>query len=150
MYNHFKSKEQLSRDLFLRSYKGVGVALREAARRPTGFAIELGAMIQVVYEQFDRDWELFSYCFRVRRLFLTQVDAALLNPYVVFRTVIAEAMQHGTIPRRDPDLMAMLVTGAIMQVVDARILAGYFDGQLADQAAPVAAACLRLVGGAHE
>ncbi|MSP83859.1 MAG: TetR/AcrR family transcriptional regulator [Alphaproteobacteria bacterium] len=146
MYNHFKSKEELSRDLFTRGYTGVGVALREAARRPTDFPTKLRAMIGIVYEHFDRDWELFSYCFRVRQQFLAKAGVGSLNPYVVFRTVIAEAMQTGAIPKRDADLMAMLVTGAIMQVVDARSLAGSSDGPLARQSEPVAAACARLLG----
>jgi AcrR family transcriptional regulator len=146
LYNHYESKEALSKTLFDRGYADVGAALREAARRNAHFPSRLAAMVKVVYEHFDRDWLLFNYAFRVRQQFLARVTLGAANPYLVFRAAIAEAMNEGAIPRRDPELMAMLVTGAIMQVVDAKVLAGYFEGPLAEQSQPVADACLRLLG----
>lgn len=147
MYNHFASKEQLGRELFMRGIASVGAALHEAAKRKGDFPTRMRDLTRVVYEHFDRDWQLFDYCFRVRQRYLSEMVMGEDNPLLVFRSVIATAMAAGEIPRGDKDLSVIMVTGAIMQVVDAKTLGGYFEGPLVAQAHEVADACTRLLGG---
>src|SRR5438067_648108 len=75
-----------------------------------------------------------------------RVTPTLGNPYTVFRAVIADAIRHGDIPRQDVELATSLVTGAIIQVIDTRIL-GRLKGRLGKLTNPVATGAVRLLGG---
>jgi len=145
LYVHYPSKEALARALFERGFAFAAADLEAAAAAARDVPGQLAGMVRALYERFDADWPLFGFCFRVRHRHAGAVPGGPGNPYTVFRRVIAEAQAAGRIPPRDPDLMAALVTGAIMQPVDIRILTGAFAGPLADRAPEVAAACARLL-----
>ena len=103
-------------------------------------------MIRHLFERFDEDWIMVSYVFFARHQHLKRVTPTLGNPYTVFRAVIADAIRHGDIPRQDVELATSLVTGAIIQVIDTRIL-GRLKGRLGGLADPVATGAVRLLGG---
>lgn len=144
MYNHYVSKEDLAWSLFAENFSDIGQELRRRAREHTTIEARLKAMVAHVFASFDRDWLRVSYVFAVRHLHLGRVTRKLGNPYMVFRTVIAEAIKRGEIPRQDPELATSLVTGAVIQVIDTRIL-GRIAGPLADRSDEVASACMRLL-----
>ncbi len=68
------------------------------------------------------------------------------NPDVVFRSVIADAIKRGEIPRQDTRLATSLVIGAVIQVIDSRIL-GRIKHNLSPLSADVAGRCVRLLEG---
>jgi len=102
-------------------------------------------MIRYLFERFDEDWVLVTYVFTVRHRHFKRLRQPLANPYIVFRAVIREAMRRGEIPKQDLELATTLVTGAMTQVFDSRIL-GRFKDKLAGFADATSAACLRLLG----
>lgn len=144
MYNHFPSKEELAWTLFSDGFATIGRELWRIAREKTTFAEQLAAMIRFVFGEFDTDPERVSFVFHERHQHLQRVGHELANPYLSFRTAIAEAMRRGEIPRRSPDLAAALVTGAIIQVIDTRML-GRLKGGLSALGDEVAARCMALL-----
>lgn len=146
MYNHYRSKDELAWHLFADNFSEIGSELRRIGRRDAPLRDRLRAMIGHVFELFDRDWETVSYVFLARHLHLKQVTRHLGNPYVAFRTVIAQEMRRGRIPGHDVDVAASLVIGAIIQVIDTRIL-GNIKGPLADHTDQVTDACVAILRG---
>ncbi len=146
MYNHYQSKDELAWHLFADNFSEIGSELRRLARGDTSLRDRLTAMIGHVFELFDRDWETVSYVFLARHMHLKQITRHLGNPYVAFRTIIAQEMRRGRIPRRDVDVAASMVTGAIIQVIDTRIL-DYIKGPLVDQTDQVTDACVAILQG---
>ena len=144
MYNHYTSKDELAWDLFSSNFSELGHELRRRAKEHETLDGKLRAMVRYVFEMFDRDWILVSFVFQARHSQLRRVTRRLGNPYLVFRTVIAEAMRHGEIPRRDPEIATSLVIGAIIQTIDSRIL-GRIKGGLTQIADDAAQACVRLL-----
>lgn len=144
MYNHYVSKEALTLSLFSTNMAAAGRELRHIAREHHALQDKLPAMIRYVFEEFDRDWLKVTFVFMARHQHLRQFRTALGNPYILFRTVIADAIRRGEIPRQDPELAAALVAGAFTTVFDAKIL-GRLKGDLATFARPTAAACLRML-----
>lgn len=144
MYNHYKSKEDLAWTLFTRSWADMGSELRARARGSRDLGEQLRSMIRYVFASFEENWELVSYVYLSRHEHLRRITADLPNPHVVFRMVIVEAMGRRQIPRRDPDLMAAMVMGAIVQVIDTKIL-GRIKPNLSACVDPVADACLRIL-----
>src|SRR5579885_2232928 len=75
---------------------------------------------------------------------LRRVTRRMGNPYLAFRNVISRAMMRRQIPRQDLDLAASLVIGALIQVIDTRIL-GRISSNLPEQADRVAGALVGLL-----
>jgi AcrR family transcriptional regulator len=146
MYNHYVSKEELAWALFSRNFSEIGQELRQCAREQDGLEARLSAMIRLLFRRFDEDWLAVTYAVFVRHQHIRRVDRRQGNPYLVFRTVIAEAIKSGEIPRQDAELSTALVTGAIIQVMDTRIL-GRLGSDLQRLADEVGRRCVRLLGG---
>jgi AcrR family transcriptional regulator len=144
MYNHFESKDELAWSLFAEHFSEIGQELYHRAQEQESLEAKFRAMIAYVFERFDQDWLLVSYVFLARHLHLKRVTRSLGNPYVAFRAVIASAIRGGEIPRQDTDLAASMVVGAIIQVIDTKIL-GVIKGKLAGKADATAEACARLL-----
>lgn len=144
MYNHFQSKEELAWSLFSVGFSELATELRHRAREHPTIDAKLSAMVRYVFESFDKDWIMISFLFLARHQHLRQVTHRIGNPYIVFRTVIAEAIRSGELPKQDPELAAALVTGAVIQVIDVKIL-GRITGDLSRLSERVAGSCLRLL-----
>lgn len=144
MYNHFESKEELAWQLFINGFAQTGRRLREHANAQATLPEKLRAMIGFTFRRFDEDPLLLTYVFASRHLHLSRVPPSGDNPYFVFRTVIANAMNQKAIPATDPDLAASLVIGAVIQAIDSRIL-GRLKGKLANHADETADMCTRML-----
>ena len=144
MYNHYQSKEELAWTLFSNSFSELGEDARRLVHEHTGIDARLRAMIRYIFNRFDQDWIFVSYVFFARHQHLKRVTRRLGNPYTVFRLVIAEGVRHREIPRQNVDLATSMVIGAMIQVIDSRILK-VIEGPLANYADSVAAACLKLL-----
>ncbi len=146
IYNHYPSKEELAWVLFSRSWGEMGMELRERARTGATLASQLREMVRYVFESFDENWELVTYVYLSRHAHLRNVTSDIPNPHIVFRKIIVDATTRGEIPRLEPDLATAMVMGAIVQVIDMKIL-GRVRGRLAGHVESVAAGCARLLGG---
>ncbi len=146
MYNHYKSKEDLALELFSRGWSEMGAELRRLGHGGETLEQKLGAMVAYVFDRFDKDWTSVTYAFFSRHENLRRVSVHLPNPYLAFRKVIVDAMQAGEIPRQEVDVATSMVTGAIIQVIDTKIL-GRVEGKLHGRAGYVAKACVGLLGG---
>lgn len=145
MYNHFASKDELVWDLFSTNFSEIGQGLRRIAHQHQTLDEKLVPMTRYVFELFERDWALVTYVFFARHQLLRKASCTeIMYPYMVFRTVIAEAIKRGEIPEQDPDVAASLVIGAMLQVTDTKML-GPIKQKLTDLSDNVARACLRML-----
>jgi AcrR family transcriptional regulator len=145
MYNHFASKEDLAWQLFIAGWNDIGDEMRRRARVHSRVSAKMQSMIEYVFRRFDEDWLLVTYVFRSRHQYLIRLPATRGNPYTIFRLVIADAMRRGEIPQGELELKTSLVVGAIIQVVDSRILSR-IKGPLSDSALATAECCVRMLG----
>lgn len=145
IYNQYKSKKDIVWGLFVRGWSGFAQDLRRIARNTPTFDTRIRAMTQYVFQRFDDDSEFVHFIWFNRHEQLRRVHGNLPNPHLVFRLVIIDAMRSGDIPRRDPEIMATLVMGALIQTIDTKVL-GRIPGKLSDISDDVADACLRMLG----
>ena len=144
MYNHYVSKDELAWQLFARNFSEIGHALRHVASQHDDLESQFRAMVRHVFQRFEEDWLLVTYVFSARHQHLRRVTRKMGNPYLAFRTAISRAMAHRQIPKQNLDLATSLVTGAIIQVIDTRIL-GHIAGSPPMQADTVAHALVGLL-----
>jgi AcrR family transcriptional regulator len=145
MYNHYVSKEELAWELFSRNFSQIGQELRQIAAEQGTIGAKLRDLVHHVFRRFDEDWVLVRYVFFARHQHLRRVNRRLGNPYMVFRTVIGEGVRNREIPRQDIELSTSMVTGAIIQTIDLKIISDRLEVPLAEYSDAVAAGCLRLL-----
>lgn len=146
MYNHFRGKDELAWHLFADNFSQIGSELGRIGRADAPLRDKLSAMIEHVFHLFDRNWETVSYVYLARHTHLKHVTRHVGNPYLAFRTVIAQEMRQGGIPHQDADVATSLVIGAIIQVIDTRIL-GNIKGPLTEHTDQVTNACVAILQG---
>ncbi len=145
MYNHFTSKDELVWDLFSTNFSEIGQELHHRAHEHVRVDAKLTSMIRYIFELFERDWVLVTYVFFTRHQMMRKASCTdLMYPYMVFRTVIAEAIKRDEIPAQDPDVATSLLIGAILQVTDNKSL-GRIDSCLSDISGTVARRCVRML-----
>jgi AcrR family transcriptional regulator len=144
LYNHYRSKESMVEALFSRSWALVGHELRRISHENKTLEAQVLEMVRCIFKFFERDWELASLTFSQRHSAIPRLHMARDNPYLAFHMTIVSAMRRGEIPRQDPDIATAMVMGAIVQVIDTRIL-GRIKKKLTPSAVQVASACLGLL-----
>lgn len=145
MYNHYESKEDLAFELFTRGWSEMGAELRRLSQADKRLREKLEAMIEYVFDRFDKDWTMVSFVFFSRHDHLRRVSVHLPNPYLAFRKVIVDGVAKREIPRQDLEFATSMVIGAIIQVIDTKIL-GRIEGKLHGRSGMVAKGCAGLLG----
>jgi len=152
MYNHYASKDELARTLFLRNFAEAASALEVRAQAEVGLAAKLRAMVRYIYGRFDVDRGVVAYLFLTRQHYLRGLPEGFPHPYEPFRRAISAAMEQGEIPPGNDHVATSMVVGAIIQLIDTKVIeerrkaVGPIAGLLIDYADEVAASCARLLG----
>lgn len=149
MYNHYAAKDDLAWALFSKNYLGIGQQLRRRVRAEKTFEAKIRAVVEHIYASFDADLDLWSYVFFARHTYIERIEPSMNNPYIVVRTVIADAIKRGELPKQDIEVATSIVSGAILQVADGRVL-GRVEGTLSSHTAQVASACVNALRGTKQ
>lgn len=145
IYRHFESKDELVRDLFKDHYFRFGGELdRIQAATEGALDAKLRAMIDFMCRLFDEDPTLYRFLLLVQHTALPNVRIAPTSPGIIFRNLIARAIERGEVPRQDPALAAAMVLGAVIQPALALIY-GSVTGTMSDFAPSIASACSALL-----
>lgn len=116
MYRHYKSKDALSRDLFLTNYADLAQRLDDLQLRAVGLRNKLSVVVQELCLFFDRDPLLFRFLLLSQHHYLRDVVRDRQhNPVETVRMMIAEAIEAQEIPVQDTDLATALVMGQVLQ-----------------------------------
>ena len=63
MYNHYASKDELARTLFLRNFAEAASGLEVRGQAEEGVGAKLRAMVRYIYGRFDVDGVVVAYLF---------------------------------------------------------------------------------------
>jgi len=165
MYNHFKTKDELAWELFIKGWNEIGTELARRSQGDSDIRTKLRSMVEYVFRRFDEDRLHVTYIFSTRHQHLNNDSVRRkdpqessrrgfdryraevgADPYLTFRLLIREAMQRGEIPSGDIELKTALIVGGIIQIIDSRILVR-LEGPLADSAATAADLFVRMLSG---
>ena len=144
LYAHFASKEALAAELFHEGYGNYGDTLHDAASGSTPFRERLERLVRTICRLHDEDNTRFRFLVMTQHGFLADVARDERNPVEVICRAVAAAMDSGEIPRREPDLMAMVLIGIIVQPATARLY-GRLHGGLTERADELVAICWRAL-----
>ena len=144
LYAHFESRDALLAELFREGYADYGAMLAEAAATPGPFRVRLEQMLRTICRLHDQDTARFRFLILTQHSFLAAVPDAAPDPVAVVCRAVADAMEAGDIPKREPDLMAMAVIGMIVQPATAHLY-GRLPGGLMPRADEIVAMCWRVL-----
>ena len=116
MYNHYASKEELARTLFLRNFAEAASALEARSQGEDGLESKLRAMVRYIYGRFDVDSVVVAYLFLARQQYLSGLPEGFPHPYEAFRRAISAAMESGEIPDGNDHVATSMVVGAISSI----------------------------------
>ncbi len=140
LYRHFRSKEDLARAIFLDRYAALAASILEVGLADAPFAERIAALVARFTSLFDEDRALFAFILVDRHRHLDEVpETPEANPVSALRAVLETAMRKKEIPERDPDLLAGLILGLVVQPAEF-VLYGRLAGKLSDRATEIAAA----------
>ncbi len=144
LYRHYASKDDLAWQLFATNFMAFARELQALARAGDGFKARLAAMVRQFCAFFDQDPVLFSYLLLAQHAQLHKVTEDMDNPVVVLRDTVAAGMAAGEVPAGDPDLLAAMVLGLVLQVAVFKVY-GRVRQDLSSLADELVAACFRVL-----
>ncbi len=146
IYRHFESKEALAWELFSTNLAAFAEELDKLRRAQTGLKARIEAMIRYSCAFFDKDPVLFSYLLLTQHAQHRKVTDDMPIPFRVIVKTIAQGMEKGEIPERDPVLAASMVFGLMRQVAISK-LNRELKGSLSSHADALVAASWRVLKG---
>jgi AcrR family transcriptional regulator len=150
LYAHFRSREDLVRELFSEGYAAYSNLLAEAAEARTDFRGKLEAMVRLICRLHDEDMVRFRFLLLSQHGSLAHIRRDdTRNPVDTLQRTIEAAMHRGEIPRRDPALLAAMVVGMVVQTATC-VLYGRITTTMSDLADTLVSACECVVHGFKE
>jgi AcrR family transcriptional regulator len=144
LYRHYASKDELAWELFSHNFTVFAQELERVHGEHDALKDKLAAMIRHFCRFFDEDQILFSYLLLAQHAQLKKVTPDMPNPVVVLREVVAGAMSRREIPPGDPDVMAAMVLGVVLQVATFKIY-GRVTQPLSELAETLLRACCQVL-----
>ncbi len=143
LYAHFRSKDDLVRDLFEQGYRDYGRQMTEALAAETNFRSRLERLVRLVCRLHDEDRLRFRFLLLSQHSNLPGARLGETNPMEIVIRLVAGAMEDGEIPARDPVLVAASIVGLVLQPATF-LQYGRLQSPLSRMADEIAANCMRV------
>jgi AcrR family transcriptional regulator len=144
LYAHFRSKDDLVRDLFVEGYRDYGRQMIEVAAASGGFRERLEGLVRLACRLHDEDHLRFRFLLMSHYDHLPGAPLGQTNPVDIVFRLVTQAMAAGEIPARDPVLVSAGIIGLVLQPATF-LQYGRLQGPLSRMADEIVASCLRLV-----
>lgn len=131
IYRHFKSKDDLARELFERQHILLAEALFVAASGEAHIDAQLRAVVHAYCGLADDDWLLFRYHQLSQPALLRYFSDDLPNPVDVVVEIINQAVCRKELAPCNPSLYAAMALGVVLQAATFKAF-GRIEGPLSD------------------
>ncbi len=142
LYAHFRSKDDLVRDLFEQGYRDYGRQMNEAVAAEGPFRARLDRLVRLVCRLHDEDRLRFRFLLLSQHNNLPGARLGEANPMEIVIRLVTGAMADGEIPARDPVLVAAGIVGLVLQPATF-LQYGRLQSPLSRMADEIVASCLR-------
>lgn len=129
LYRHFASKDALARELMKAIHVRLTDMVRVAAGRKSGLADQIDYIVRYYCKIADDDWALFRYHILHLHNFPNLSDRPEDNPHSAAASLLEKAMRRGEIAKSDPDILAAMALGVVLNPAQAKVL-GLMGGPL--------------------
>lgn len=116
LYRHYKGKDELAYDLFLRGIGDLVLRLQVATARESDSKAKIRALVTTYARAFDEDPALHGYLIQAQHLMLPRMPTNFPNPRFLMREIVEEGQKTGVFAKGDPELHAAAIIGMIERV----------------------------------
>lgn len=143
IYRHFDSKDDLAAAMFLTIHTRLAALVRDAARNRRGIAEQTRAIVDAYCATADENFPLFAFHLLNTHRFLPTPDG-VDNPVDAIEDIITGAMNRREISRADPELIAGMALGVVLQTA-LQIYYGRLDGPVSQYSDDLVTAALAVM-----
>ncbi len=121
LYRHYKGKDELAHSLFMETHNRLGELVLTAGATAGDLDTKVRAIVTAYCTLADEDWLLFSFHLVSLHKFLPHDTRRDDDPVSVTETIIKALMQAGEIPEGDPELLAAMALGVVLQAGENKV-----------------------------
>jgi AcrR family transcriptional regulator len=144
IYVHWKSRDDLVRELFRAGYAEYGRRVADLATGGGSFAERFEAVVRLICQLHGEDPTLFNFILLSQHDHLHQIAPDEKNPMEMLNRMVAGAMATGEIPAGDPGIVTAALVGVVLQPATFSAY-GRLDRNLEDMADELVMLSLKLV-----
>jgi AcrR family transcriptional regulator len=144
IYRHYASKDDIARELFLDIHTRLTALVSEAAANHTTIDAQVEAVIRAYCAVADQDWTLYSFHLLQLHRFLGYWNDADGDPVSAIASVVQRAIEAGSLPPGNAELLAGMALGVVTQVAQNKAY-GRLDGPLGHYVAAFSVAALGVL-----
>ena len=144
LYRHFKSKDDIARQIFAHHYGALAQHIAEIVAKGEPFHATVRRLVDLFCALFDASPDVFAFILLNQHAHLRFIDDAA-NVMVPLRGWMKDAYAKQEISISDPDLAAAMALGTVLQPAVAKLY-GTLPGPLRDRAPDMARAAAAAVG----
>ena len=144
LYRHFRSKDEIARQIFTAHYGDLARRIAEIGARGDPFREKARALVTLFCGLFDEEPDVFAFILTNQHAhlrFVTEADNAI-KP---LRAIMRDAYARGEIAIADADLAAAIALGSVVQAGVFKLY-GSLPGPLSARAEVLTRAALAAVG----
>lgn len=145
LYRHFKNKEDLARALMLTIHKRLTALITDIDALEIPIEEKIRRLAIDYCHIADSDWPLFRYHILHLHRFSGMTKKPENSPQGAAASLFQQAMRRGDLPSENPNLLAAMALGVVLQVAQTKIL-GAISGPLLPHAGRMTRGVLSVLG----
>lgn len=115
LYRHYPSKEELATELYIRAYRDLSNALKEAIQDKNTLKEQVSVTCDLVCQTYDRDPITFNYLLIAQHHQLPKIKDTPYGLNGFLCQLFEQAIQRNELKPEDPNLYAAVVMGIVIQ-----------------------------------
>ena len=144
IYVHWRSRDDLVRELFFEGYGEYGRRVAAIAESGGNFAQRFEKVVRLICRLHEEDPTLFNFLLLTQHEHLVRITPETNNPMETLQRMVATAMESGEIPPGDPALVTAALVGVVLQAATFHAY-GRLPRDLEAMADELVVLCLKLV-----
>jgi AcrR family transcriptional regulator len=144
IYRHYRSKEELVRELFREHFAAFADRIQSAVERADNIRGRLDLIIEESCAVFDDDPTLYRFLLLIQHEALPRLAKTSRNPLVALGKIVEEGISAGEVKVRNSQLAAAMVMGLLIQPALA-ITHGNLKPPMRNYAGEISAAAVRVL-----
>lgn len=129
IYRHFKSKEDLARQLFMAIHTHLTDMVKSIATSPLELSDQVDELVISYCHTADDDWTLFAYHILHMTRFLPGLPPGQDSPVAQAEAILSNAKSKGQINYDDVRVQTAMVMGVVINAALTKVY-GHLDGDL--------------------
>lgn len=118
MYRHFKSKDELARQLFEAIHRRLTDLVSDTLDPSADLETMTRTVVTAYCELAENDPAQFTYHLTHRNTFIAASGDGGSDPSTVMAVAVSAAMDRGEIPKGDPEIKAAMAMGVVLQAAE--------------------------------